>query len=80
MKEHQYSTHIYLQKHLKSTGHLYSPAGQNKNQDGANYYQATYQRHPVYQKALSGLQASLSFALNEQILSLIHISEPTRPY
>ena len=26
--------------------------GQNKNQNGALFFQATYQRHPVYQKAL----------------------------
>ena len=32
--------------------------GQNKNENGAQYFQATYQRHPVYQKALSGLQAT----------------------
>ena len=46
-----------FQKQLKSTRPPYSPAGQNKNENGAQYFQATYQRHPVYQKALSGLQA-----------------------
>ena len=29
----------------------------------AKYYHATYQRHPVYQKALSGLQAKDSLIL-----------------
>ena len=38
--------------------HFRVRAGQNKNQNGAQYFQATYQHHPVYQKALSGLQAN----------------------
>ena len=38
--------------------HFRVRARQNKNENGAQYFQAAYQRHPVYQKALSGLQAS----------------------
>ena len=40
----------------------HSELGQKKNENGAQYFQATYQRHPVYQKALSGLQARESVA------------------
>ena len=40
---------VYHRKHLKSSIPLYGRAGRNKNQNFALYFQATYQRHPVYQ-------------------------------
>ena len=45
-------------KQLESSRPLCGPPwGRIKNENGAQYFQAT-QRHPVYQKALSGLQAN----------------------
>ena len=53
-----------FQKQLRSSRPL--RLGQNKNEKGAQYFQATYQRHPVYQKALSGLQATKRLNLTKR--------------
>ena len=61
MKENHPSIRNCPSKTIEIHQTTYGPAGQNKNQNGALYFQATYQRHPVYQKALIGLQAKEFF-------------------
>ena len=56
--------------------HFRVRAGQNKNQNGAQYFQATYQR---YQKALSGLQARFASNFLDAIrFACVHFAKTVR--